>query len=73
MAPTHLLARDHLEQAAIILQDGDRKSRQLCHIIERTIALIDEFRAREREEAANVINFCEQKRARAMRAEAVWR
>ncbi|KRA99209.1 hypothetical protein ASD83_01370 [Devosia sp. Root685] len=44
MNPTYLLARDHLQRAAVILQGADQQSRQLRHIIERTIGLMDDFR-----------------------------
>jgi hypothetical protein len=42
--PTYVLARDHLQRAATILQGTDQRSRQLRHIIERTIGLMDEVR-----------------------------
>jgi hypothetical protein len=42
--PTYVLARDHLQRAATILQGTDQRSRQLQHIIERTITLLDEVR-----------------------------
>ena len=42
--PTYVLARDHLQRAATILQGTDQRSRQLRHIIERTIGLMDESR-----------------------------
>ena len=42
MLSTYLLARDHLQRAAAILQGQDNRSRQLRHIIERTVALMDE-------------------------------
>ncbi|WP_338719859.1 hypothetical protein [Devosia sp. XK-2] len=44
MPPTYVLARDHLQRAATILQGTDQRSRQLRHIIERTIGLMDEAR-----------------------------
>lgn len=44
MPPTFVLARDHLQRAATILQGADQRSRQLRHIIERTIGLLDEYR-----------------------------
>ena len=44
MPPTYVLARDHLQRAATILQGTDQRSRQLRHIIERTIGLMDEVR-----------------------------
>jgi hypothetical protein len=43
--PTFVLARDHLQRAATILQGADQRSRQLRHIIERTIGLLDEYRS----------------------------
>lgn len=42
MLPTFVLARDHLQRAATILQGTDQRSSQLRHIIERTIGLMDE-------------------------------
>ena len=44
MPPTYVLARDHLQRAATILQGVDSRSRQLRYIIERTISLMDETR-----------------------------
>lgn len=44
MPNTYVLARDHLQRAATILQGTDQQSRQLQHIIERTITLLDELR-----------------------------
>jgi hypothetical protein len=57
MPPTYLLARDHLEQAATILQGHDNRSRQLRHIIERTIGLMDDFQRRQPAPDGNVLNF----------------
>ncbi len=42
MPPTYVLARDHLQRAATILQGVDSRSRQLRYIIERTINLMEE-------------------------------
>ncbi|SFC56658.1 hypothetical protein SAMN04488059_10712 [Devosia psychrophila] len=42
MLPTHVLARDHLQRAAAILHGADSRTRQLRHIIERTITLMDQ-------------------------------
>ncbi|SEP99835.1 hypothetical protein SAMN05428969_1472 [Devosia sp. YR412] len=42
MPPSYLIAREHLQRAAAILQGGDSRSRQLRYIIERTITLMDE-------------------------------
>ena len=54
MNPTHLLARDHLQRAAVILQGSDQRSRQLRHIIERTIGLMDEGVAEPQKNQGNV-------------------
>ena len=42
MSPTYVLARDHLQRAAAILQGSESRTRQLRYIIERTIVLMDE-------------------------------
>ena len=57
MPPTYVLARDHLQRAATILQGVDSRSRQLRYIIERTISLMDETRQEARSRAANVLDF----------------
>jgi hypothetical protein len=54
MPPTYLLARDHLQRAAVILQGADTRSRQLRHIIERTIGLMDDLRQEASEMPDNV-------------------
>lgn len=54
MPPTYLLARDHLQRAAVILQGADTRSRQLRHIIERTIGLMDDLRPETPELPDNV-------------------
>jgi len=56
MPPTYVLARDHLQRAAIILQGADQRSRQLRHIIERTIGLMDEFRVEPPKTRGNVLD-----------------
>jgi hypothetical protein len=56
MLSTYLLARDHLQRAAAILQGSDSRSRQLCHIIERTVALMDDAQALPQTEG-NVLDF----------------
>jgi len=56
MPPTYVLARDHLERAIAILQGSDGRSRQLRHIIERTIGLIEEFEGHSPPDAANVFS-----------------
>jgi hypothetical protein len=56
MPPTYLLARDHLQRAAVILQGADTRSRQLRHIIERTIGLMDDLRQETPELPDNVYN-----------------
>lgn len=55
MPPTYVLARDHLQRAATILQGADQRSRQLRHIIERTIGLMDEYRPEPMQPASNVV------------------
>jgi hypothetical protein len=57
MPPTYVLARDHLQRAATILQGVDSRSRQLRYIIERTISLMDETRQEPRSRATNVLDF----------------
>ncbi|WP_240229766.1 hypothetical protein [Devosia lacusdianchii] len=56
MLPTYVLARDHLQRAAVILQGSDSRSRQLRYIIERTVSLIDEFDV-EPSRSDNVLDF----------------
>jgi len=53
--PTYVLARDHLQRAATILQGADQRSRQLRHIIERTIGLMDDFRPEPKQTITNVV------------------
>ena len=53
--PTYVLARDHLQRAATILQGADQRSRQLRHIIERTIGLMEEFRPEQPTPSSNVL------------------
>lgn len=55
MPPTYVLARDHLQRAATILQGTDQRSRQLRHIIERTIGLMEEIRPEQQKPASNVL------------------
>ena len=57
MHTTYYLARDHLEQAAAILRGNDSRSRQLLHIVERTISLIDDMPRTEPEPPGNVLDF----------------
>ncbi|QQR34613.1 hypothetical protein JI749_09435 [Devosia oryziradicis] len=57
MPPTYVLARDHLQRAATILQGVDSRSRQLRYIIERTISLMDETRQEPLPRATNVLDF----------------
>ena len=56
MPPTFVHARDHLERAVAILQGSDSRSRQLRHIIERTIGLIEEFDGYMPPEGDNVLD-----------------
>ncbi|MCP8883565.1 hypothetical protein NIM87_08650 [Devosia sp. XJ19-1] len=55
MPPTYVLARDHLQRAATILQGADQRSRQLRHIIERTIGLMEEIRPEQAKPVSNVL------------------
>jgi ABC-type sugar transport system ATPase subunit len=57
MLPTYVLARDHLQRAATILQGEDQRSAQLRHIIERTIGLMDEPAYEPPKRASNVLDF----------------
>lgn len=57
MPPTYVLARDHLQRAATILEDADGRTRQLRHIIERTITLLDETRNAAPAPVNNVLDF----------------
>lgn len=57
MPPTYVLARDHLQRAATILQGVDSRSRQLRYIIERTISLMDDVRQEPLVRATNVLDF----------------
>jgi hypothetical protein len=69
MTSTYLLARDHLQQAAAILQGTDSRSRQLLHIVERTISLIDDLSPPEppARPEPNVLDFA------TFRAQSRWR
>ena len=64
MNPTYMLARDHLQRAAIILQGADQRSRQLRHIIERTICLMDDFKPEEPNLSNNVLELDAYRQAR---------
>jgi hypothetical protein len=57
MPPTYVLARDHLQRAATILQGPDSRTRQLRNIIERTITLMEEAREDAQPPSHNVLNF----------------
>jgi hypothetical protein len=61
---TFVLARDHLQRAATILQGVDQRSRQLRHIIERTIGLMDEYRPEPSAPPTNVIELNEYRHLR---------
>lgn len=56
MPPTYVLARDHLQRAATILENADGRTRQLRHIIERTISLLDETSIEASAPADNVLD-----------------
>ena len=62
MNPTYLLARDHLQRAAVILQGTDQRSRQIQHIIERTIGLMDDTASEPPKTNANVYDLSEYRR-----------
>lgn len=57
MLPTHLLARDYLQRAAAIIGGEDDRSRQLRYIIERTVALMNDFEPEAETDQANVLDF----------------
>ncbi|MCZ4345837.1 hypothetical protein PSC71_17905 [Devosia sp. J2-20] len=57
MSPTHAVAREHLQRAAAVLQSADSQSRQLLHIVERTISLIDDLPELPVKRASNVLDF----------------
>lgn len=65
MPPTYVLARDHLQRAATILQGADSHSRQLRYIIERTITLMSDVRQTEPTRASNVLDFSAFRESRA--------
>jgi hypothetical protein len=56
MRQTYHLARDHLEQAAAILRGSDSRTIELRSIVERTIALMQEYERGARS-AGNVVDF----------------
>ena len=56
MTQTYDRAREHLRRAAAMLQGGDSQSRQLRHIVERTITLIDDLAAEAPSRPANVLD-----------------
>jgi septation ring formation regulator EzrA len=64
MPPTFVHARDYLESAVAILQATDSRTRQLRHIIERTIGLIDEFDSHVPSDSDNVYDLDAFRRAR---------
>lgn len=56
MPPTYVLARDHLQRAATILQGSDSRSRQLRNIIERTIGLMEDLQKETASVPENVLD-----------------
>lgn len=64
MLPTYVLARDHLQRAATILQGTDQRSLQLRHIIERTIGLMEEYRPEPISTDSNVLELDDYRRRR---------
>ena len=65
MSPTYVLARDHLQRAAAILQGSESRTRQLRYIIERTIVLMDEAREDPPVLDSNVLPFSTSRGSRA--------
>lgn len=65
MPPTYVLARDHLQRAATILQGADNQSRQIRYIIERTISLMEDLKPEPRRPASNVLDFAAYRSRRA--------
>lgn len=59
MSSTYLMALDHLQQAAAILQGSDSQSRQLLQILQRTINLIDDLPPFPARPVGNVLDFAE--------------
>ncbi len=57
MLSTYILARDHLQRAAAILQGSDSRSQQLRTIIERTVSLMDEAQPGAHTPDNNVLDF----------------
>lgn len=57
MLSTYILARDHLQRAAAILQGADSRSQQLRTIIERTMSLMDEAQPPSHRPSNNVLDF----------------
>jgi hypothetical protein len=62
--PTYVLVRDHLQQAASILQGTDQRSRQLRHIIERTIGLLEDLPREVPRPRSNVLDMADFRRSR---------
>ncbi|MEO5806947.1 hypothetical protein [Devosia sp.] len=62
MPPIYVLARDHLERAAVILRSDDRRSQQIRSIIERTINLMETDRFDRPEQTGNVLDFHQYRR-----------
>ena len=59
MPPTYVMAREHLQRAAVILQGSDSRTRQLRYIIERTITLMDETSHDAPNPVSNVLDFAD--------------
>ena len=56
MPSTYLLARDHLQRAAAILDGSDSRTQQLRHIIERTVSLINDVQPMPEPAGGNVLD-----------------
>jgi hypothetical protein len=66
MPPTYVLARDHLQRAATILQGADNQSRQIRYIIERTISLMEDLRHASPSASSNVLDMAAYKSRNAL-------
>lgn len=64
MLPIYVLARDHLQCAAAILQGTDQKSQQLRSIIERTIGLMEDYIPQPSLRSGNVVELSDYRRPR---------
>jgi hypothetical protein len=59
MLSPYLLAREHLQCAALALTGHDSRSRQLRYIIERTVTLMEDYQPVSEPQGDNVLNFAQ--------------